>query len=943
MNGAAASAVWTRLSNTTHVNATTLGEKVSVNVPGLSNGLCYAFQVVAFNAVGEGNPSEWSAVVVPGGVPDAPRVAATVADRSATIRWTVPRNNGRRLTEYRITMHRAITNFPEGSDATSAKEEDWVVRTPSESRVVAVEGGAAPEGAQLSYLWSHWTNPPHPIDNGESVYFAVEARNAIGVGIAGTHDDGTDASLVTPSYTAQQFATSLWRDPVEKALDRANPGSWPRRYGGGRNASERTQSLSPPTLSAFEGQGLVFACNNVEYSAQRSSKNGGGSGKDPVPEAFSNSEVTVGQITAWDPRTGRMIFRYTSPQFEPFADGRTVPCPSIDVRTGIAFAVSQTSSPKNTHVYALAANSTPAFFSELEDMVGKASAVNVAATLTESSATAYAPDTRAKLMAAGVYDFQDRGSPYRVDIIKNETLGIEGETDLVFNFSRTHAFPVLKPWTVDMATQAREGAAAFHWNAQAHRSVVGYMPPLRSAPVIASLSPTSPSVAFFTSSDGFLYAYDVASLVSAASPSVRSGGTAGSAGVAAANFGARGASVLRFRSDQCDFASRVVNTSWNATWTQDCGCPGLSVPLVSKTHKLRFTSEPVVHEHPIGVFTLFAVTMDDGGLPGAVHDPAGDLRRRDIRPNASVLVAVNITTMLTGTSRQIYRADKCVTNSSWVEAGLQDETEDADLAHIKWLFGATRTEWRLDTDKILASKLAANVTTGLVHLTPTPAQGILFVSTDSSLTALNVSTGGIVWRRDLASRIVDVYVAPGAPRPGDPRAVFVRTFDRRVRMMRHDNGVDVWSYLAGVVTFSRPVRGADYNSTSGDFPKDSYYVQSIDGTTHAVVCPVNAHLVLDRLVYVCPEMTLVRPTSRDVCEELESPCVRANVAQGHSAIRPKGFWPGRPGTEFAPQFWENVSASFPIGAVGRGVGEGSGVYLGEVGSAGGTGITHNER
>ena len=162
-------------------------------------------------------------------------------------------------------------------------------------------------------------------------------------------------------------------------------------------------------------------------------------------------------------------------------------------------------------------------------------------------------------------------------------------------------------------------------------------------------------------------------------------------------------------------------------------------------------------------------------------------------------------------------------------------------------------------------------------------------------------------------------------------------------MMRHDNGVDVWSYIAGGVTFSKPVRGVDFNSTSGHFPKDSYYVQSIDGTTHAVVCPENGHLVLDRLVYVCPEMTLVRPTSRDVCEELERPCVRKDIEQGFSAIRPRGFWPGQPGTEYEPQFWENVSASFPMGVEGRGVGEGGGLYLGEVGAAGGTGITHNDR
>merc|ERR1711871_1360787 len=131
-------------------------------IDGLSNGLCYTFQVVAVNAVGEGAPSQWSTVVVPGSIPDTPTVTAIAGDRMAVVSWTVPDNNGRRLIEYRIRMYRAITNFPEGIDASDPVEENWVVRKPYEERNSSANASDLP-GMTNSYVWSHFTN--HPIDN----------------------------------------------------------------------------------------------------------------------------------------------------------------------------------------------------------------------------------------------------------------------------------------------------------------------------------------------------------------------------------------------------------------------------------------------------------------------------------------------------------------------------------------------------------------------------------------------------------------------------------------------------------------------------------------------------------------------------------------------------------------------------------------------------------
>ncbi len=122
------------------------------------------------------------------------------------------------------------------------------------------------------------------------------------------------------------------------------------------------------------------------------------------------------------------------------------------------------------------------------------------------------------------------------------------------------------------------------------------------------------------------------------------------------------------------------------------------------------------------------------------------------------------------------------------------------------------------------------------------------------------------------------------------------------------------------MTFSHPVRGADHG---GGHPADSYFVQSIDGTTHALNCPKNSHIVTDRLVYVCPQLTLVRPTSADVCAELERPCAVVDATTSGN-VRPPTFWVGRAPTNHTPQAWD-ASSSFGV-----------------VGPAGGTGLTTEE-
>ena len=190
------------------------------------------------------------------------------------------------------------------------------------------------------------------------------------------------------------------------------------------------------------------------------------------------------------------------------------------------------------------------------------------------------------------------------------------------------------------------------------------------------------------------------------------------------------------------------------------------------------------------------------------------------------------------------------------------------------------------------------------------------------------SSGTVVWDYLFPTRIVDVYAAPGDPFIAAEDYIYIRTFDRYITALHHQNGSLAWSYQAGTSTFSHPIRSSDHDS--GNHPKDGYYVQSTDGTTHALTCPPESHIVLDRLVYVCPALTLVRPTSKDLCSELESPCVAGGGSGSESNIeniRPPTFWPGRPKTEMYPQRWVDGEDGIGVYSYGVGVGVNGGTGL----------------
>ena len=727
-----------------------------------------------------------------------------------------------------------------------------------------------------AYAWDHLTG--HPIDNGESYSFSVAALNLVGEGASGTHDDGTDQSLVYPLFTKQKYATSMWKFPLSVSPGRRDPKRWPVIPIPGRTGSERTISTSPPELAYHDD--VVYVCTNVQYDEFRSSSQ--------ANESFRGSDVTVGHVQGRNATTGVLLFDFENPQYEPFVLGRNERCPSIDER-GTLYVVSQTMNPNNTHIFLLSDSTTSIFRTAVADSISSGDVGKVQ-----------------RLSFAGVEDYQE-GRPWW-----NKLSLTSGETDLLFNFQLGHSFQTHKPWVVHMSHIQSQKGRDIYYNYTEHKRLITYSPPIRHSIVLGTSNTTvarnkysfpgqyphllvetdsskRETVAFSTSSDGSLYAWIGSSL---------------SDGYSQMN----GSRVLNFKSDQCDLSKRIVNTSTlraanilPSMWVRKCGCPGIQVRSPTTDVPYRYTQTPLLHEWPINHFHLYVVSSNDGDLSAEINNPSSDERRNDLRTVSSMLSAIDVTTWMTTKDlyEHIHSPEQCL-------SGGNDTLQYDDIDNNR-----TRVVW---------STLADADTGGIIHATPVGARDLLYVSRQSQLEATNVTDGNVRWIHTFASRIVDVYVAPGEPRGeggSDGRQVYVRTLDRNVTALRHIDGVVIWTYPAAPPSFTRPKRGVDrddgLHSIEGGgggggggggtrHTANSYYVQSGDGTTHALSCPDNGHIVLDRLVYVCPELTLVRPTSQDVCEELESPCVKED--QTRSTIRPATYWPGSPKTDYQPQRWD---------------------------------------
>jgi hypothetical protein len=130
----------------------------SLVMTGLINGTPHQFSVAAVNAVGAGTFSALSNTVTPAGAPAAPAIGtATAGATSATIRWTLPTNNGgSAITSNLVRTYRAgvlINTKTVAGSATSVVNTGLIKGQPHRFAVASVNAlGTSPNSAQSNQV-----------------------------------------------------------------------------------------------------------------------------------------------------------------------------------------------------------------------------------------------------------------------------------------------------------------------------------------------------------------------------------------------------------------------------------------------------------------------------------------------------------------------------------------------------------------------------------------------------------------------------------------------------------------------------------------------------------------------------------------------------------------------------------------------------------------------
>ena len=132
-----------------------LGAPTTCAFTNLTNGIGYAFTVVAFNVLGSSLASLPSPRVTPAGVPFAPDFASAVrGDGEATVSWTASNGNGSPITSY------------------------TVVSTPDNKSCTTTGASCVVKG----------------LTNGTTYTFLVSANNAVGVSTSATPTNAIKAA-----------------------------------------------------------------------------------------------------------------------------------------------------------------------------------------------------------------------------------------------------------------------------------------------------------------------------------------------------------------------------------------------------------------------------------------------------------------------------------------------------------------------------------------------------------------------------------------------------------------------------------------------------------------------------------------------------------------------------------------------------------------------------
>ena len=214
----------------------------SVVVPGLTNGVSYAFRVTGTNAVGTG-PLSSAATVVPAGLPGAPTgVTAVPGNGSATVSWTAAAANGSAVTGYRVTAS------PGGATATTT--------------------GAT-------------SVPVTGLTNGTAYTFTVTATNAVGTGTA-----GPPSAPVTPAVPVAVPSAPTGVTAVA-GNGRATV-TWSPAAGNGSPVLDYTLTATPGGATVTTSgttatvEGLV---NGSAYTFRVTARNAGGTGPASAPSA----------------------------------------------------------------------------------------------------------------------------------------------------------------------------------------------------------------------------------------------------------------------------------------------------------------------------------------------------------------------------------------------------------------------------------------------------------------------------------------------------------------------------------------------------------------------------------------------------------------------------------------------------------------------------------